>query len=399
MGLQKNVASQKWRVFAFNTTTNAAVAGDAANITAKIAKDWAAATATNDVNPTEVEDGYYVFDLLQAETNADVLDLYPESSTSNVQVIGVPGTIFTVPDNFPDLGIETDGDLTKVNTLDGHTAQTGDSFARIGATGSGLTTLATQASVNTVDGVVDAIKLETDKLTLQDAGAGVTGSIIEEIENRATPAQVESSCDTSLQTINLDHLLSASGGASEVTDNSLWAKLHSDSASYAGYNQTTDSLEALAIRRQLVAIPSIPTSIDLANTQSVRLKLVIVNTVGRTGGNLPAAADLTAGTIDIHRKAIGGTSWTSVVSGAACTAADGMIYYDEVFDSGTGYAEGDSIRITFKGQVYVDPTTATSISFSDATGRYYQTEIRQTMRGTDGSNTTTPPTVAANRRS
>jgi hypothetical protein len=294
MGLQKNVASQKWRVFAFNTTTNAAVAGDAANITAKIAKDWAAATATNDVNPTEVEDGYYVFDLLQAETNADVLDLYPESSTSNVQVIGVPGTIFTVPDNFPDLGIETDGDLTKVNTLDGHTAQTGDSFARIGATGSGLTTLATQASVNTVDGVVDAIKLETDKLTLQDAGAGVTGSIIEEIENRATPAQVESSCDTSLQTINLDHLLSASGGASEVTDNSLWAKLHSDSASYAGYNQTTDSLEALAIRRQLVAIPSIPTSIDLANTQSVRLKLVIVNTVGRTGGNLPAAADLTA---------------------------------------------------------------------------------------------------------
>lgn len=125
-GLQKNVASQKWRVFAFNTTTGVAVTGDAANITAKIAKDWGTATASNDTNPTEVEDGYYLFDLTQAESNADVLDFYPESSTANVQVIGTPGTIFNVAENFQALGIETDGDLTKVNTLDGHTPQTAD---------------------------------------------------------------------------------------------------------------------------------------------------------------------------------------------------------------------------------------------------------------------------------
>lgn len=31
------------------------------------------------------------------------------------------------------LSVESDGDLTKVNTLDGHTAQTGDSYARLGA--------------------------------------------------------------------------------------------------------------------------------------------------------------------------------------------------------------------------------------------------------------------------
>jgi hypothetical protein len=43
------------------------------------------------------------------------------------------------------LGVESDGDLTKVNlaatvtTLTGHTAQTGDSYARIGAAGAGLT--------------------------------------------------------------------------------------------------------------------------------------------------------------------------------------------------------------------------------------------------------------------
>ena len=44
------------------------------------------------------------------------------------------------------------------------------------------------ALIVTADSVVDAIKLETDKLTLGDAGAGQTGSIIEEIENRPTTA-------------------------------------------------------------------------------------------------------------------------------------------------------------------------------------------------------------------
>ena len=114
-GLQKNVASQKYRVFAFDTTDGTAKTGDAAQITAKIDKDWAGAGATDDTNPTEVEDGYYLFTLTQAETNADVIDFYPESSTGSIQVIGVPGTVYTVPPNFSALGVESDGDLTKVN--------------------------------------------------------------------------------------------------------------------------------------------------------------------------------------------------------------------------------------------------------------------------------------------
>lgn len=56
-----------------------------------------------------------------------------------------------------------------VTTYTGNTPQTGDSFARIGATGSGLTTLATQASLNTVDDFLDTeivdIKTVTDSLT------------------------------------------------------------------------------------------------------------------------------------------------------------------------------------------------------------------------------------------
>lgn len=46
----------------------------------------------DDTNPTETEDGYYLFDLTQEETNCDDLAIYPESSTADVQVFGVPPT-------------------------------------------------------------------------------------------------------------------------------------------------------------------------------------------------------------------------------------------------------------------------------------------------------------------
>ena len=91
----RNQANQRWRVFAFDATTNLPVLGDAINITAKISKDNANSVDLNDTNPVETEDGYYLFDLLQAETDARNLALYPESSTPNVQVIGVPWSYVT----------------------------------------------------------------------------------------------------------------------------------------------------------------------------------------------------------------------------------------------------------------------------------------------------------------
>ena len=60
-----------------------------------------------------------------------------------------------------------------------------------------------------------------------------------------------------------------------------------------------------------------------------------------------------------------------------------MVYYDEVFDSGSGYAEGDSIRITFKSVSITADTNTHEIC--DANGILFQTSIRQTMRGTDSA--------------
>ena len=120
--LQKNTISQKWRVFAFDPTTGLPVTGDAANITAKINKDWAGVTALSSTNPTETESGFYEFDLTQAETNANWLDIYPESSTSGVQVIGVPGGMGTVPLNFQTLAISSNRMAANLSAVGGVTA-------------------------------------------------------------------------------------------------------------------------------------------------------------------------------------------------------------------------------------------------------------------------------------
>lgn len=84
----KNVASQKAAVFAWDNANSTAKTGDAANITAQISKDAAATTATDDINPTELDaadaPGIYIFDMTQAETDADLVVISPVSSTDNI---------------------------------------------------------------------------------------------------------------------------------------------------------------------------------------------------------------------------------------------------------------------------------------------------------------------------
>lgn len=123
--IYKNVASQKIGVFAYDSTTGAAKTGDAANITAYISLDFAAPAQTNDVNPTELDSvnapGWYVFDLLQAETNAEVIVLAPVSATADILI-----------------------DQVQVVTQD-----------------ASISSRASQTSLDTVDGIVDAILVDT----------------------------------------------------------------------------------------------------------------------------------------------------------------------------------------------------------------------------------------------
>ena len=93
--MQKNVASQKWIVYAWDTTSLDPKTGDVSNITANLRIDGASANPVDDTNPTELEDGYYIFDITQAESNGDLILIAPASTTANIQVRGVPESVYT----------------------------------------------------------------------------------------------------------------------------------------------------------------------------------------------------------------------------------------------------------------------------------------------------------------
>ncbi len=96
----KNVASQKVRVFAYDSSTGAPKTGDAANITAYVSKDHGAVTVLGDTSATEADatnaPGSYLFDLTQAETDANVLHFSGKSSTSNIKIAPIDN-MHTVP--------------------------------------------------------------------------------------------------------------------------------------------------------------------------------------------------------------------------------------------------------------------------------------------------------------
>ena len=96
-----------------------------------------------------------------------------------------------------------------VDNLNGHTAQTGDSFARIGANGNGLSAIPWNASWDT---------------------------------------EVQSEVNDGLVALGLDHLFNVAIIGTDVTDNSFAAKLVSSSstADYDDYDNTTDALPALS---------------------------------------------------------------------------------------------------------------------------------------------------------
>jgi len=113
--MQKAVA-QQWIVYAWETATNLAKTGDAANITADLYLDGGGANAVDDTNPAELGGGFYVFDITAVESNGDSIVIVPASSTGGVQVRGVPEAVWTTAGSgatshySPDSGVRTFGD-------------------------------------------------------------------------------------------------------------------------------------------------------------------------------------------------------------------------------------------------------------------------------------------------
>jgi len=167
--LFKNTAGQKWRVFAFTLATNEPVTGDAAQITAKISLDWGTATAITDTNPTEIEDGFYDFTLTQAETNAVYeAGIFPQSSTSGVQVIGVPAVKGIVPAGFSTLPTTSD------------VANAAAAATKTLMESAGSTIYTTAANVAGLTGASGGEGALTGTITIDDgAGNGLEGAVVQ----------------------------------------------------------------------------------------------------------------------------------------------------------------------------------------------------------------------------
>ena len=264
--MQKNVASQKIQLFAFDTTTGAPKTGDAANITAYVSKDHGSVTVLTDTSATEMDatnaKGIYVFDLAQTETNADELTFSAKSSTSNVSI--TPRFISTTPQNWNLHSIDSNGrvDVIKVagttQTAGDIIGDTNDIQTRLpaalvsgrmdssvgamaanvmtaAAAAADLTTelqsgLATAAALSTVNSATVAIQAKTDNLpsdpadqSLIIAGTNAIAALI------GTPAGVSLSADVAAVKSETASILTdtaeigaAGAGLSAIPWNASW---------------------------------------------------------------------------------------------------------------------------------------------------------------------------------
>ena len=125
----------------------------------------------------------------------------------------------------------TGNTIPTVTTLTGHTAQTGDSFARLGAPAGA-----------SVSADIAAIESQTDDIGV--AGAGLSAIPW----NAAWDAEVQSEVNDALVALGLDHLVSASVTGTDITNNSIIAYMVSSAATadWDTFVNTDDSLQAIS---------------------------------------------------------------------------------------------------------------------------------------------------------
>lgn len=154
----KNVASQKISVYAYDSTTGAPKTGDSGNISVYVSKDYGSVTQLGDTSATEMDStnakGWYLFDLTQAETNADACLFTGKSSTSNIYIVGQ--LIYTNPANFTTTSIDSNGrvDVIKIAGTTQTARDIGASVLLSSGTGTGQ--LSITSGIAKVD--VDTIK-------------------------------------------------------------------------------------------------------------------------------------------------------------------------------------------------------------------------------------------------
>jgi len=288
--LYKNVASQKIAVFAYTASTGAAKTGDAAQITAYISKDFAAGAATNDVNPTEMDatnmPGWYVFDLTQAETNAEVIVLAPKSSTSGVVLD--QAQVFT-----QDAAISSRASQTSVDDV----PTVVEFEARTLVAASYATAAALDAVDNYVDTEIAAIKAKTDNLPSDPADqSAVEAAITAATSALATAANLATLAgyvDTEVAAI-LAAVDTEVAAIKAKTDN-----LPASPAAVGSAMTLTAAYDAAKTAATQASVDDLPTNAELATAlagadDAVLAAVAALNNLSSAQAQTAAAAALTA---------------------------------------------------------------------------------------------------------
>jgi hypothetical protein len=248
MAVYKNKAGQKVAVFAVDTNNGGApYTGIDTDITAQISKDGGACAATNDVNPTELDPdnakGVYLFELTQAETNADMIVLSPVGSMANCLIR--PVVIYTEPEQRVAASVAAGG-ITAASIATG--------AIDAGAIAAGAITNAKFAA-----GAIDNVAIADGAI---DAGAFASSSIVAGTfaANAITAAALAADAVTEIQ----------SGLASEATLTAVKAKTDALPASPAATGDIP-AANITAIKAKTDALPAAPAAVgDIPDSAAIQ---------------------------------------------------------------------------------------------------------------------------------
>ena len=291
----------------------AAESGESPSV--KLSKNGQTLAAKNDVTtPTHDADGYYNCELDATDTNtvgqlvltvAASANALPVRHEFQVMEEATYDALYGASAN----GFNASGAVTlaaathtgavipTVTTLTGHTAQTGDSFARIGANGAGLSAIPTIA---TVTNLTNLPTMPTDWVT----AAGMSAGAVSEIQSGlATPTNITAGTITTATNVTNDV------GITQAGADKVWSS-------------ATRTLTAFSTSLALSVWDVLESAIVTASTIGIKLKTNLDATVSSRMAE--ASINTTGGAVDTV------TSVTNDV-GITATAVDNI--WDEDVDA------------------------------------------------------------------
>jgi hypothetical protein len=328
-------------------------------------------------------------------------------------VIGVPGAVWTTPANFNTLGIESDGDLTQVNTLAGHTAQTGDSFARLGApAGASVSADIAQIDTEVGDILVDtSTTLDThltdikgtgfakDTHSLTDITADVTG--LNGDAMRGTDSAALASVCTEARLAELDAGNIPADVDNILTDTGTTLDTHLTDIKGTGFAKDTHSLTDItadvtglngdAMRgTDSAALASVCTEARLAELDAANIPADVDNILTDTGttgvlissGTGSGQLNITSGVVDSNIEQINNNAAAAVrlalsagqiipgtVSTAVLTPTTSAFAADDITESTADHYNGRVIIWT-SGALTGQATSISGYSLVSAEGNF-----------------------------